>query len=198
MIDFTSDLIKEMKIGIAGSGGLGSNIARFLILAGFTNIKLADFDRVEESNLNRQFFFYDQIGVSKVEALRANLLRINPDAKIEAVNLYLNKENMVSFFDDCHLAVEAFDKKECKQLLVEQMFGKIPVVAASGIAGGDCSSIRIKKSAPGLTVVGDFYSDAGEKPLAGYKVSMVSSLMTEEIINELCRIKSESEGVKDE
>lgn len=196
MIDFTSDSIKKMKIGIAGSGGLGSNIARFLILAGFKNIKLADFDQVEESNLNRQFFFYDQIGESKVEVLKSNLLRINPSAEIEAVNLYLNKENIVSFFDGCEIAVEAFDKKECKQLLVEKIFGLIPVVAASGIAGGDCSSIRIKKSTAGLTVVGDFCSDADENPLAGYKVSMVSSLMTEEIIKELCRVKSESEGVE--
>ncbi|EHO21906.1 thiamine biosynthesis protein ThiF [Fusobacterium necrophorum subsp. necrophorum] len=46
-----------MKIGIAGCGGIGSNVAYHLIRSGISEFKFGDFDIVEASNLNRQFFF---------------------------------------------------------------------------------------------------------------------------------------------
>lgn len=54
-----------MKIGIAGAGGIGSNVAANLVRSGVTSLKIVDFDRVESSNLNRQFYFSDQIGCLK-------------------------------------------------------------------------------------------------------------------------------------
>ncbi len=45
-----------MRIGIAGAGGLGSNVAVNLVRTGITSIKIVDFDEIEESNLNRQFY----------------------------------------------------------------------------------------------------------------------------------------------
>ena len=65
-----------MRIGIAGAGGLGSNVAVNLVRTGVKKLKIVDFDVVDESNLNRQFYFMDQVGRPKVEALRENLLRI--------------------------------------------------------------------------------------------------------------------------
>ena len=62
-----------MKIGIAGVGGIGSNVALNLVRSGVMQLKLIDFDRVEPGNLNRQFYFADQIGLFKVEALKINL-----------------------------------------------------------------------------------------------------------------------------
>ncbi len=79
-----------MKIGIAGVGGIGSNVAVHLVRAGCTSLKLVDFDRVEHSNLNRQFYFIDQIGGYKVDMLRENLLRIVPEATIETAKLRLD------------------------------------------------------------------------------------------------------------
>ena len=46
-----------MKVGIAGCGGIGSNVAYHLIRSGIVEFKFGDFDIVESSNLNRQFFF---------------------------------------------------------------------------------------------------------------------------------------------
>ncbi len=73
--------IREVRVGIAGAGGLGSNCAVNLVRCGFSKFVIADYDIVEDSNLNRQFFFNDQIGKSKVEMLKANLLRINPSCR---------------------------------------------------------------------------------------------------------------------
>jgi sulfur carrier protein ThiS adenylyltransferase len=76
--------LQHVRVGLAGAGGLGSNCAQALVRSGFKRFVLVDFDRVEPSNLNRQFFFPDQVGLPKVVALGANLLRINPDLDLEA------------------------------------------------------------------------------------------------------------------
>jgi len=76
--------IRSVKIGIAGAGGPGSNCAMNLVRCGFDNFIIMDFDKIDASNLNRQFYFAEQIGMLKTEALKQNLKRINPDVKIEA------------------------------------------------------------------------------------------------------------------
>ncbi len=58
-----------MKIGIAGAGGIGSNVAANLVRSGVSCLKIIDFDRIEPSNLNRQFYFQDQVGCLKVSAV---------------------------------------------------------------------------------------------------------------------------------
>jgi len=70
--------IKKSVVGIAGLGGLGSNVAIALTRIGVGTLILIDFDLVEPSNLNRQQYFLHQIGMPKVEALQENLSKINP------------------------------------------------------------------------------------------------------------------------
>ncbi|MBP5226911.1 MAG: ThiF family adenylyltransferase, partial [Kiritimatiellae bacterium] len=62
-------ILDRARVGIAGAGGLGSNCAMHLVRAGLTRLVIADFDIVNESNLNRQFYFRDQLGQKKVTAL---------------------------------------------------------------------------------------------------------------------------------
>ena len=59
-------VLESVRVGIAGAGGLGSNCAMHIVRAGVTHLTVVDFDVVNESNLNRQFFFRDQIGMKKV------------------------------------------------------------------------------------------------------------------------------------
>jgi len=63
------------------------------VRSGFKNLKIVDFDVVEPSNLNRQFFFLDQLGRPKVLALKENLARINPDVMIEAIQQKVDRNN---------------------------------------------------------------------------------------------------------
>ena len=97
--------LKKVKVGIAGAGGLGSNCAFNLVRSGFYKFKIVDFDVVEPSNLNRQFFFLDQLGMPKVLALEENLRRINPEVRIEAIQQKVQKDNARAF-DDCDVVVE--------------------------------------------------------------------------------------------
>jgi len=54
--------LRTSVVGIAGAGGLGSNAAAALARAGVGRLIIADFDIVESTDLNRQYYFFDQIG----------------------------------------------------------------------------------------------------------------------------------------
>ncbi|MBQ8126560.1 MAG: ThiF family adenylyltransferase, partial [Kiritimatiellae bacterium] len=86
--------LEGARVGIAGAGGLGSNCAQHLVRAGVRKFVIADFDTVAESNLNRQFFFRDQIGRKKVDALAENLRRIEPDLELDCRDVKLTPENI--------------------------------------------------------------------------------------------------------
>ena len=73
-------ILENAKVGIAGAGGLGSNVAMLLVRAGMKKLVIADFDIVNESNLNRQFFFRHQLGEKKIDALAA---RLEHEAKVK-------------------------------------------------------------------------------------------------------------------
>jgi sulfur carrier protein ThiS adenylyltransferase len=162
--------IRRIRVGIAGAGGLGSNVAWMLVRSGFSDFIVVDHDRVDLSNLNRQFFFARQVGLTKVQALRENLEAINPDVKIRAVEGVITPENVSALFAECHVVVEAFDRVQDKKMLVEACLasGKF-LVAASGLAGsGDADRIKIHKLKENFYMVGDLVSEATEDcpPLA--------------------------------
>jgi sulfur carrier protein ThiS adenylyltransferase len=156
--------IATARIGIAGAGGLGSNCAMHLVRMGFRRFVIADFDRVEVSNLNRQFFFARQVGERKVTALRDNLEAIAPEVEVETHVLRVTAENIGALFDSCDAVVEAFDQVEAKQLLLERyvMRGTF-LVAASGIGGwGDADRIVTRKISSAFYVVGDGITEADD------------------------------------
>ena len=79
--------LKNASVGIAGIGGLGSNASIALARAGIGRLVLVDFDKVDINNLDRQYYFLDQIGQLKVNAMKENIRRIDPKIKVEAYNL---------------------------------------------------------------------------------------------------------------
>lgn len=153
--------ISRTRIGIGGAGGLGSNVAAHLVRSGFQRLLLVDFDRVEASNLNRQFYFADQLGELKVEALAQNLIRINPELELTLKSVRVTAENIESIFEDCDLWVEAFDGAATKKMFVEQALKqKKRIVSASGMAGwGDTDTMLTAVLGSYLVVVGDQTSE---------------------------------------
>ena len=156
-------LLESVRVGIAGAGGLGSNCAMHLVRSGVKHITIVDFDVVNESNLNRQFFFRDQIGQKKVEAIKANLLRIEPDADIRAVDIRLDASSAREIFADCGIVVEAFDAVDAKVMLVSAFAssGK-KLVTASGLAGwGRSNAMRVRKMGR-IVAIGDGETSVGD------------------------------------
>jgi len=156
--------IRQSSVGIAGAGGLGSNIAVALARIGVGHLTIVDFDLVEPSNLNRQQYFIDQIGLSKVAALRDNLKRINPLVNVTAINKKVTSDNIVEFFSDLDVMTEAFDAATEKTMLISgflSIFPDTPLVAASGLAGyGPSNTIITEHVAQNLYIVGDGCSAA--------------------------------------
>ncbi len=156
--------VKAATVGIAGAGGLGSAVAVALARTGVGRLVVADFDVVEPSNLNRQQYFVDQIGILKVEALAANLRRINPYVQVVPHAVRLTPRNIPVLFQEVDVMVEAFDSAEEKAMLLESFgraFPEKPIVLASGLAGfGAGGTIRVRRLSPCVYVVGDLESDA--------------------------------------
>ena len=149
--------IEAARVGVAGAGGLGSNCLAHLVRCGVRRFVIADFDTVSESNLNRQFFFADQLGMPKVEAVAANLRRINPALELELHPERVTAENAVRRFGSCDVTVEAFDDPDAKTMLIRALLplGR-PVVAASGIAGwGRSNAMRVQRIGKQLDMAGD-------------------------------------------
>ena len=156
--------IRRTRVGIAGAGGLGSNCAVHLARSGFAQFVIADFDRVEPSNLNRQFYFSDQVGKKKTDMLKENLFRINPDLKIQALDIKLDEKNIREAFEDCHVVVEALDQARDKAMMgrVFMNSGKL-IVSVSGIGGwGDADRIKTTKIKDNFFIVGDMVSEVGD------------------------------------
>jgi sulfur carrier protein ThiS adenylyltransferase len=171
-------ILESATIGIAGAGGLGSNVAMLLVRAGIRKFVIADFDEVNASNLNRQFFFRNQIGEKKVVALSHNLRLIEPDLELTLHDARLTKENVAGVFAGCDIVVEAFDATESKTMLLEALLplGR-PVVAATGLAGwGRSNEIKTRKVGRNLVLVGDQSSgvDGGLAP-QGARVAIAAA-----------------------
>ncbi len=159
------EAVRKATVGIAGAGGLGSAIAIALARVGVGRLVIADFDVIEPSNLNRQQYFVDQIGMLKVEALKENLARVNPYVDVRTHALRLEPDNIPVFFGEVDVMAEAFDVPDGKAMLAEAMAKScpdIPLVMAIGMAGFESSnSIRTRRVGPKTTIVGDLINAAG-------------------------------------
>lgn len=173
-----------MRIGIAGVGGIGSNVAVNLVRSGINQLTIVDYDRVESSNLNRQFYFEDQVGKNKVNMLTENLRRIDPMADIRRVIARLDSETVVGSFADCSVIVEGFDGSSDKKMLLEAFAGDgRPIVSACGIAGNRMDTICCRRLGNSY-IVGDFSTDCRDARLYGHKVSCIAAFMTDIILSQ--------------
>ena len=153
-------------VGIAGLGGLGSNIAVHLTRLGIGRLILADFDTVDITNLNRQHYFLRHLGRPKPEALREQLMEINPYLDFQTHTVRITPDNACALFAGCDVVCEAFDRADQKAMLVETILSGmpgVPLVSGSGMAGAE-SANRIHT----VRRFGKFYvSGDGEADVAG-------------------------------
>jgi sulfur carrier protein ThiS adenylyltransferase len=157
--------MKQASVGIAGLGGLGSAVAISLARMGVGELILVDFDIVEPSNLNRQFYFIDQIGMAKTEAMSKIIEAINPYVNVISHRTELNRKNIPDIFRNVDVVVECFDRAEDKAMILEVVGESLPgtyIIGASGLAGyGDSNSIQTWRLGERIFIVGDLEKSAG-------------------------------------
>ena len=159
------DRLKNAHIGIAGLGGLGSNIAMMLARSGIGHLTLADFDSVEQSNLNRQHYMVSHLGMPKTEAIKDLILQANPFIRLDTHLVRITEENAPEIFGSCDLVCEAFDRPEAKAELINSLLENCPgltLISGSGMAGyGNSNAIRTEKAMKYLYICGDQVSEIG-------------------------------------
>lgn len=155
--------LKEATVGIAGLGGLGSNVAVQLARSGVGRMVLADFDIVDPTNLNRQNYYLRHIGMKKSEAIKDVLLQINPYIELICHDVYLDQRNILEIFKDVNVLVEAFDQAENKSVILNEWLSQSqakPIVCASGMGGtGTSNSIRTRRVGQRIYLAGDLKSE---------------------------------------
>lgn len=151
-------------VGIAGLGGLGSNIAVYLARLGIGKLILVDFDNVDITNINRQNYVLSDIGKPKTKALYDYLIKINPYLNYELHQLKITSENALSLFSTCDVVCEAFDKPDQKAMLIQALLNQnIKIVSGNGMAGINSANL-IKTTNPirNLYICGDNQSDISD------------------------------------
>ena len=158
--------LSAASAAVCGLGGLGSNIAIHLARAGVGRLHIIDFDRVDISNLNRQQYFPEQLGMFKSDALYDTLSRIAPYCDISRDCVKLTEDNIPELLCGEDIVCEAFDRADQKEMLVNTVLEKLPdkfLVSGSGMAGlSSANSIVTRKVTRHFYVCGDEVSDVAD------------------------------------
>ena len=135
--DQTMEALRTKRVIIFGVGGVGSYAAEALIRTGLTHLTIVDGDTVQPSNLNRQLpATRATIGMTKVEALKARLLEINPEAEIEALPIMANgdwlKANDLTGYDYIIDAIDSVNDKT--DLIINATRARVKIFSSMGAA----------------------------------------------------------------
>ena len=181
-------LLSQGQVTIAGLGGLGSNVAYSLARIGVGHLHLIDFDVVDITNLNRQQYFMEHIGMPKTDALKSLLLKINPYLDIRTDCVKVTEANLKELFEDAQIVCEAFDNP--KAMLVNgilECFPEKKLVSATGMAGYESSNtICTKRMMKNFYLCGDrvtepTYGNGLMAPrvaiCAGHEANMITRLL---------------------
>jgi sulfur carrier protein ThiS adenylyltransferase len=155
--------LASAHVAVIGCGGLGSNAAAMLLRSGVKELTLIDFDVVEPSNLNRQLFFKDQLGMPKTDALADTLLRIDPDALLHLHQECMNAETLCEFVGSADVVIEAVDRADTKAMIANTLLRDrpdMPLVSASGLAGmASANAVVTEQITENFYLIGDMHSD---------------------------------------
>ena len=154
--------LMNAKVLMVGAGGLASSAGLYLAACGVGTIGIADFDRVELSNLNRQVIHGTaDIGSLKVDSAKSAIERINPNVEVIPFNLRLTSDNAVNIISDFDVVMDASDNVDTKFMLNDACFfagkpyvfgGAVGFDGQAGVfwpkAGGPCLRCLFPKPPP--------------------------------------------------
>ncbi len=124
------EVLKKTKVAVVGVGGLGCPVSTYLALAGVGTIFLIDNDKIELSNLNRQFLFTEKdIGKKKIDVAKKKLEEINPEINIKIFDEINAKSLKVDLILDC------LDNWKSRQLLWDKAFTLSKPVVHGAVEG---------------------------------------------------------------
>ena len=126
----SQERIRQAKVAIVGAGALGQVAAMYLAGSGVGHLRIADFDTIDLSNLQRQVFFSEEeVGQRKVEVLASRIKALNSDVSVDMFGGLVTRRNAGEFLEGCDVVAECSDNPSTKRFVVEEAAkAGIPVV----------------------------------------------------------------------
>ncbi len=163
-----------------------------LVRSGFKHLEIIDKDMIDASNLNRQQYFFKEIGLSKVTVTKQRLLDINPDLDITVHHCEWTESIGDQFFQGFDYIVEAFDHVDWKFRFAQYYAKRFPVVVSGvGMAGLIEKQPMTVKKIGNIYICGDLSTNSheGHPPMAP-RVTQCAGLMAETVLDLSLGIKS--------
>lgn len=164
--------LMSSSVFIVGCGALGSMVAMQLAGAGVGHIFVADFDNIEVSNLQRQFFFKTaEAGMAKAAVLAGRMTDLNPDVEAVPLRCLVEKGNASELFGNMDFIVDATDNPASKSLVEDVCcsLGKPCCIAGVSEFHGQVMTV-----VPGGRRFGDIFQDADD---AGFTPCSIGGVM---------------------
>ena len=160
----------QAKALLVGAGGLGGTIAQLLARMGLGILVIADGDSFTEDNLNRQAFSLEEnVGVSKVQAARSQIMKINAATEVETYEGYVTGKELSFLIQGANVAVDALDNMPSRfSLETVCKEAKVPLVhgAVAGFSG------QVTVIYPEDTGFASFYGSPAAAPEKGIEVEL--------------------------
>jgi len=176
--------LKNAKVFIAGAGGLGSPVSIYLAAAGIGHIRIADHDKVDLSNLNRQILHWEKdVGRLKVESAQEKLISFNPNLKLDVIKETIDENNVAAMVDGCDGIVDAMDNFPIRYILNKAAIEKnIPFFhgAVRGFEGRAMTIVPGKSACFRCMYHGT--PPAEKSPVIGVTPAIIASIQAAEVI----------------
>ncbi len=195
--------IINTKILIIGAGGLGCPIIDNLSRSGVKNITVADYDKVDLSNLHRQTMYNTKdIGKFKVDVIKSKIKKINPNSKINTIKEKIIEKNLSKIIKKFDILVDGSDNFKTKFLLNDYSikYKKILIVGAISKFDGHVFSFNFKKyKTPCLkcfyqTEPSDDILDCESEGIIGTTANIIGSIQANEVLKNILNIKNSLEN----
>ena len=179
-------MLRGKRVLIAGCGGLGGNLINMLSRVGVGNLRIADGDVFEATNLNRQLFSeIPVLGQNKARAAADRVARINPEITIEAVETFLTEENAADLLAGCHIVMDALDNIPGRRMLAAAC-EKAGIPLVYGAISGWVAQAAL--SLPGDKLVHTLYPEdvvAKDKSVLAFTPALCASLQASLCVKQL-------------
>lgn len=185
------EVLNRSTVLIVGCGALGSMAAMQLAASGVGHIIIVDFDTVDISNLQRQFFFRtSDVGKNKAAILAQRILELNPTIKVRPMKEMLNRKNAAEFVTGCDFVVEATDNP-ASMVMIDSVCNQMGIACV--LAGVSGFSGQVLTCLPGKRRYDDIFSVDNNNAVlpcslsgvAGPAAALASSIETSEAIKYL-------------
>lgn len=125
--------LKNTRVAVFGVGGVGGYVVEALARAGVGAIDIIDNDTVSESNINRQIIALSStVGKKKVDVMKARILDINPNCRVNAIDVFFLPETPLDFSAYDYVA-DAVDTVTAKiEIICRAKQNGIPVISCMG------------------------------------------------------------------